>query len=263
MGTLTTGAFLAKQTGILGAGSVAAPAVPAPVLATGTAAAPAVTALPATTALPAALSTGTTAATGAATTTGLAAAPEVAGTAGTTGATGSLAGIGAAAPVAAGALGGFVASKLPIPRYGRALTGAALGAGAGFLIAGPLGAVIGGVAGGLGGGFCIMVTACADNLEEIELARHFRDKYMSHAQLRAYYAIAEPIVVRMNADEVYCQEIRTALVKPLLRYGAYLLNESTTPPSQHDSAVANSFLSWLEALGSHMQPFSRQNGEVW
>lgn len=181
---------------------------------------------------------------------------------------GTLAAGAGVAAVGAGA--GYGLSKAPIPRYGRALSGAAAGAGMGALagtfvfpgIGTAAGAIIGGIAGGLTGGLCIVLTACAENAEEIALAKRYRERWMSKEAKRGYYMLAEPIAARMQTDAAYCSLIRHVLVEPLLRYAAFDLGETKEYPTTEDYDVAGTFLGLCEELGRSVPQYVRDTGEV-
>lgn len=160
---------------------------------------------------------------------------------------------------------GFFLPKGATRKLAGAKFGAVSGAATGFVLSGgnPIGAIAGGILGGLGGaGICIILTACAENAEEIALAKRYREWYMSTEAKRGYYMLAEPIAARMQADEAYRQRIRHALVLPLLRYGAHALGETDARPSLEDQDVAGAFLDLCQYLGRSVPQYVRYTGEV-
>ncbi len=108
---------------------------------------------------------------------------------------------------------------------------------------------------------CIIVTACTDpHSPEVEIAREYRDKFMSPDQLRGYYMIAEavmPWVVRHRAF------VKKAFVNRLVEYGSYHLGKTEKRPSRAACAVACGFLSLCRLVGKHRESFIRCNGEVF
>lgn len=150
-------------------------------------------------------------------------------------------------------------------------TGAATGAGIGALagtfvfpgIGTAAGAVIGAIAGGLGASFCVLHEASygCDSLE-VQIARQFRDRFLTTAQLRAYYGQYEPVADRMRHDKAYRMHVRTVLTDRLVRYGAAVMQIPYAPPSRADVEVARTFLRQLALAGEHMPPFRRKNGDL-
>ena len=98
---------------------------------------------------------------------------------------------------------------------------------------------------------------------EVDIARCFRDRFLSTQALRAYFAVYEPVAARMQQDEAYRMHIRTHLTDKLVRYGAAVLKMDYPPPSAADVKCARAFIEQLERVGAEMtQPFTRANGEV-
>lgn len=157
---------------------------------------------------------------------------------------------------------GFFLPKGATSRLASARVGLGVGGLLGYLTGGPVGGIIGAVGGGLGVGLCIVLTACAENAEEIALAKRYRERFMSTEAKRGYYMLAEPVAARMRADTAYCQHIRHALVLPLLRVAAHALGEGDTYPSVEDQEVAHAFLDSCEFLGRSVRQYVRQTGEV-
>jgi len=186
--------------------------------------------------------------------------------AGGVGASGAAA--GAAVVGVASAAGGYGGGKLVRGLGARGttggLTGAAAGGVIGFAIGGFAGAAVGALAGGLSGaGICILVTCChGRDSEEVALARRYRDTYLDAVDLRGYYAVGEPMVREMQNNPRYTDEVRTELVEPLLKWGAFVLGESEEPPSEADARKAGTFLRYIRAVGETMESFTRSNGEV-
>ena len=80
----------------------------------------------------------------------------------------------------------------------RQQTGASVGGAVGTVVGAALGgpyAPIGAVLGGLIGNECIVITACTTpDSYEVNIARKYRDEYMTHEQLGGYYAMGVKLV---------------------------------------------------------------------
>jgi len=271
-GTLIQGGQLAKSAGLLGggtSGTVSTPAVAAsPTI--GTEAGVVTGAELASTGAEVAATTG-----GAATTAPGTTGAATTGTASTLGAVG----VGATGGVIGGQVGTQVGKRVPGPGAVKGLTGATVGgaAGAGSAIAigaalgtavGPVGTIVGAAIGGLvaglqSSGICILVTCChGRDSEEVALARRYRERYLDAVDLRGYYAVSEPMVYEMQDNPRYTQEVRTELVEPLLKWGAFVLGESVEPPSEAEARKAGAFLRYIRAVGETMDSFTRSNGET-
>ncbi len=207
------------------------------------------------------------------------------GTAATTAGASTLGTIGAGAGAAgAGAVGGGLVGqqfgKLAgggtkgglAGAAGGSMTGAGLGALVGTAIFPGLGtaagAVIGGLAGALTGGLggagicCLHEAGYGKESREVQIARQFRDTFLTKAQLRAYYQGYESVAQRMHIDPLYRNHIRTALTDKLVRYGAVKLRIPYTPMHPGDVETAEAFLHHLHILGEGIGPFRRRNGQI-
>lgn len=106
---------------------------------------------------------------------------------------------------------------------------------------------------------CIIVTACTDrHSPEVEIAREYRDRFMSPEQLRGYYMIAEtvmPWVVRHRAF------VKKHLVDRLVEYGSYHLGKTEKVPCRASSCVTRGFLMLCGFAGRRKRVFVRCNGE--
>ena len=107
---------------------------------------------------------------------------------------------------------------------------------------------------------CIIVTACTDpHSPEVEIAREYRDKFMSTEQLRGYYMIAEaimPWVVRHRAF------VKRQFVDRLVEYGRYHLGYTEKAPCRASCAVTRGFLMLCGFAGRRKRVFVRCNGEA-
>ncbi len=108
---------------------------------------------------------------------------------------------------------------------------------------------------------CIIVTACTDrHSPEVEIAREYRDKFMSPDQLRGYYMIAEAIMPWVIRHRAF---VKTQFVDRLVEYGRYHLGYSEKTPSRAAYAVSRGFLFLCRLVGNRRESFRRCNGEVF
>lgn len=141
---------------------------------------------------------------------------------------------------------GFEALNIPVPGQDT-LAGKLLNPGAPFLKA------IG----------CIIVTACTSaDSEEVNIAREFRDKFLTPEQLRGYYMIAEKVVPWIHRFPWVKWVVKRFLVDNLIAYGRYAL--SSRAPYAGDTAVfvTTYFLRFCGAVGRKRTVFVRANGET-
>jgi hypothetical protein len=121
----------------------------------------------------------------------------------------------------------------------------------------------GGLWGALSGG-CVIVTACTDrHAPEVEIAREYRDKYLSPDQLRGYYMIAEKVVPRIERSNRLKKFVKRILVDNLIEYGRFALGKTTKKPGIASRIITRSFLALCEATGRTRKTFTRSNGEVF
>jgi hypothetical protein len=147
--------------------------------------------------------------------------------------------------------------------------GAAAGAAAGSFIP-VVGTAIGGVVGGVAGGIadlvkdaCIIVTACTNrNSPEVEIARKFRNKYLSYAHLRGYYLLADKIVPILERNETARKNVKKWLVDRLIEYGKYRLG-IYAKASISSIIVSKIFLATIKTIGVFVHRYVRLNGEVY
>lgn len=210
---------------------------------------------------------GTAAASGSAGSAG--AASSGAGSAGSAGSAATT--IGSAAQGAAVYYGG-----LKLSQEAGSLIGGAIGVGGekerkvaggaiyGAAVGGPVGAVVGGVLSWAETEICIIVTACTDRHSyEVEIAREYRDKFMTHNHLRGYYALAEKIVPRLEASDRARKLVKKHLVDRLVDYGEYKLGKKRAKPKALSYLISKGFLGVCEAVGCILPIYIRQNGEVY
>lgn len=144
-----------------------------------------------------------------------------------------------------------------------ALTGAIAGATA-TSWSGPgaiVGAVVGAIA-GLIGAECIIVTACTNRYSpEVNIAREYRDKYLTQTQLVGYYWIAEKIVPLIENSPSLGKFVKKHLVDHLVAYGKYKLGKTEKKPSIIDTIVSKTFLAKCSLIGTMVGSYTRKNGE--
>lgn len=121
---------------------------------------------------------------------------------------------------------------------------AVMGAGVGFAIGGPVGAGIGAAAGTILGG-CIIISACTHpNSYEVNIAREYRDRYMSLQELVGYYALAEKVVPIMPKKLV-----KRYLVDRLVDYGEVVLGYKKELRYRSSRYVKRGFLGLCSFIG--------------
>ena len=186
-------------------------------------------------------------------------------------------------PAAAGAaaieLGHQFITKPAVPKVAEALPGgekewgaiekigtrAGEGAVIGSAVPGvgtAAGAVTGGIIGSIetvAGGGCIIVTAAtSSDSPEVNIAREYRDKFLTPETLRGYYVIAERVVPLMK-NRVVKAIVKKVLVDPLIKFGKKALKNET--PDLIPSIVTSLFLSLCNRFGQRAF-YLRSNGEV-
>jgi hypothetical protein len=149
--------------------------------------------------------------------------------------------------------------------------GAAAGAAAGTFVFPGVGTAVGGILGGVVGGVsaafeddCIIVTCChGRHSEQVQIAREYRDNFMTPRKIRGYYVMAEKVVPFMKRHRTAKHIIASQLVARLVRYGRSMLKKTTEPPSMTDTLVTASFLGLCSAFGTCVRQYVRATGEVY
>lgn len=108
---------------------------------------------------------------------------------------------------------------------------------------------------------CIIVTCASGREDDIDIARRFRDAYMSDEAKRGYYMIAEPVCVAMADNPDLKQEVDETFVKPLVEFGKFVLGLPATITGEIVDKTL-SFLAWCEMVGKTVPSYRRCNGEV-
>lgn len=160
-----------------------------------------------------------------------------------------------------GKLGGLVEDKKSAEILGGGLKGALTG----FVASGfnPVGALVG-FASGSAGGACVIVTACTDPQSyEVNVAREYRDRFMTLFQLRGYYYIAERVVPTIKSSRIAKWFSKNMFVDYLIDYGEWILGKKDRREKLLSSVVSRSFLGLCDFIGSRVKPVVRSNGEVW
>jgi len=110
---------------------------------------------------------------------------------------------------------------------------------------------------------CIIVTAAHGlDSDEVRVARTFRDKECSKAELRGYYWIADRIVPLMEAHEDVKEFYRETLVAPLIAYAKWYLGETREKPDALAFGVVKNFRQSCIDAGATMKEYVRSNGEI-
>lgn len=108
---------------------------------------------------------------------------------------------------------------------------------------------------------CIIVTCASGREDDIDIARQFRDGYMSDEAKRGYYMIAEPVCQAMADNPDLRQEVDETFVKPLVEFGKFVLGLPARITGEM-AEKALSFLTWCESVGATVPSYRRVNGEV-
>jgi len=110
---------------------------------------------------------------------------------------------------------------------------------------------------------CIIITACTDrNSPEVNIARQYRDHYMTIKEQRGYYRLAEKIAPLIYKYPLVKRFMYKHLVLNLIEYGKYALHKTDTTPSVVATLVTKTFLMVCGLLGNTHKQFTRCNGEV-
>ena len=153
---------------------------------------------------------------------------------------------------------------------GGVVGGAAAGAAAGTWVFPGVGTVVGGIIGGVVGGVsaalddCIIVTCChGRHSEQVDIAREYRNRFMSPAQIRGYYALAEKVVPVLTRHRRVRTMVRWHLVDRLINYGRWATGRTTIQPSITDTLVTKAFLGLCSAISIYIRQYVRVTGEVY
>ena len=102
-----------------------------------------------------------------------------------------------------------------------------------------------------GRGPCIIVTICTSrDSEEVNIARDYRDKYLSIEQLRGYYIIAEKVVPYLKYN----------IIKKLVK--KFLVDKLISHAKDKHNITTKLFLKLCEHFGQQQLSFVRSNGEI-
>ena len=108
-----------------------------------------------------------------------------------------------------------------------------------------MGALIGGGIGKMIGGGCIIISACTDpDSYEVNIARHYRDGYMSLEELIGYYTLARLVVPIMPKKLV-----KRFLVDRLVDYGEVILGIKKRLRFTSSYWITTGFLKLCEGIG--------------
>jgi len=108
---------------------------------------------------------------------------------------------------------------------------------------------------------CIIITACTDtHSPEVEIAREYRDRFLTPDQLRGYYMIAEKILPFVTKHKGFFKKY---LVDNLIEYGRYALDKTSDKPSIPSRIITRLFIGLCWTVGQTRKSFVRANGEVY
>ena len=112
-------------------------------------------------------------------------------------------------------------------------------------------------------GGCIIITACTDrHSPEVEIAREYRDKFMTPEELRGYYMLASVIVPILERNKTIRLMVKRWLVDRLVDYGKVVLGKRTTTILTGSRLVSGLFLMLCRTVGKTRKRFVRSNKEV-
>jgi hypothetical protein len=110
---------------------------------------------------------------------------------------------------------------------------------------------------------CIIVTACTSSTSyEVEVARQYRDKFLTSTQLRGYYILAEKLVPTLENNEKIRNFTKTYLVDKLIDYGELKLG-LVDKCKLSSRIVSNLFLGLIKTIGFFIPKYTRLNGEIY
>ena len=144
-------------------------------------------------------------------------------------------------------------------RSKKGALGVAAGTIIGTLINPGYGTAIGAAIGGLAEN-CIIISACTSkNSYETNIAREFRNKYMSGYQLGGYYAIAHRIAPIMEKSHLLKLFLKKFLVNRLIDYGEYILGYKPKIRLRTSEMITGGFLSLCGYVGMqiNIKPYIR------
>ena len=135
-----------------------------------------------------------------------------------------------------------------------ATTGALLGYSAiGGAAGGPVGAFIGYVGGKIASK-CIIISSCTSkDSHEVEIAREFRDKYMSNLHLGGYYALAHKIAPLIDKSHFLKLIFKKFLVDRLVDYGEWILGRKPKRQLRTSTIITEGFLSLCALIGMQIE----------
>ena len=113
-------------------------------------------------------------------------------------------------------------------------------------------------------GVCIIITACTDrDSPEVEIAREYRDIFMTPQQLRGYYMIAERFVPTLKRRSTIKDWVKRRIVDRWIEFAKWSLGMTNDKPSFLSSVLSLGFLSLCNRVGQQRFSYMRLNGEVF
>jgi hypothetical protein len=111
-------------------------------------------------------------------------------------------------------------------------------------------------------GNCIIVTALhGRHSPEVNIARLYRDTFMTARQIRGYYILAEKTVRLMRRSAKFKQAVKGILVDNLIKYGKSVFSCTRAPLIP--LAISKSFLALCDLIGTTKKRYVRSTGEVY
>lgn len=143
-------------------------------------------------------------------------------------------------------------------RRSTAATSATSGALLGYTVAGSAaGGVYGAIIGaglGLITSKCIIISACTSkDSHEVEIAREFRNKYMSPYHLGGYYALAHRIAPIIDKSHFLKLIFKKFLVDRLVDYGEWILGRKPKRQLRTSTIITEGFLSLCASIGMQIE----------
>jgi hypothetical protein len=97
---------------------------------------------------------------------------------------------------------------------------------------------------------CIIISACTSpDSYEVKIARKYRDRYMSLAELTGYYALCPYVVLHIHKHPLVKRIVKKVLVDRLVDYGEWKLGMKAEMKYRTSGAVKTMFLGLCRMIG--------------
>jgi hypothetical protein len=183
--------------------------------------------------------------------------------------------------VVGGTLGGVTRSNIPLEEDSTesrlagagagAISGAATGAAIGSIVPG-IGTLVGGIVGGVAGGVAgsgildeasVCVTASfGEDSEQIDIIKLYRQRRLTDADMRGYYALTRSIAARMGRNKNYRDLMTKILVEPLVQESAERLGLVYERPEPLNHEIASTFEKLINLLGQKIDEIDAADAEL-